>query len=62
MIASDDVTQFWLLARKAIRLGLVTEREVEIIRRAQTRKEPYWGRHLYNLRAIVKERLMEVIK
>lgn len=48
---------FYRLAREAVRLGLLTVEERDLLRRARTRKSNYWGGHLVRLRALLRERL-----
>lgn len=48
--------EFMNLARLAVHHGLLTWREVHIIARIGTRKEGYWGRHLHDIKEILRER------
>ena len=47
---------FYRLADAAIRAGLLTPRERDIIARPGTRKASYWARHLRDLRAVLRDR------
>jgi len=49
-------TTFWTEARQAIRGGLLSQAEAQVIARAGTRKAAYWARHLADLRAVVAQR------
>jgi hypothetical protein len=49
-------TRFYDLAQKAIRAGLLTEKERDIISRRGTRKEWAWGRHYRDLKEVLAER------
>ena len=48
--------EFHRLAAAAIRAGVLTERERDVICRRGHRKQRYWRRHLDDLRAILQER------
>jgi hypothetical protein len=49
-------TEFHRLAAAAIRAGVLTEQERDIICRRGHRKQVYWARHLLDLRAVLKDR------
>jgi hypothetical protein len=48
--------QFYHLAGRAVRAGLVTSREVNIIARPGTRKARYWRRHVDDLQSLIERR------
>ena len=56
-MATDDRQRFYALAKWAIAQGLVTAHKCDVIARPRTRKGAYWGRHYYDLRCVVMQRL-----
>lgn len=52
----DAVQEYWQLAHEAIKAGLLTLEEAKVIACVGTRKQPYWARHLMNLKEIITER------
>jgi hypothetical protein len=53
---NEDRRRFYALAAAAIRGGLLTVTERDVICRTGTRKAGYWARHLRDLRAVLAER------
>jgi len=49
--------EYYRQAKQAVRLGLLTEQERDLIARRGTRKECYWGAHLVRLSLLLSERL-----
>jgi hypothetical protein len=55
-VIADARREFYRLAGAAIKAGLITPAEMVAIARPGTRKAGYWGRHLHDLRSLLKER------
>jgi hypothetical protein len=53
---ADACTAYWALAREAIKQGLITSGEARAIARVGHRKQPYWERHIQDLKTVIEER------
>jgi hypothetical protein len=53
----NEITEYYSLARLAIKAGVITDEEVRAIARTDTRKGCYWGRHLRDLKEIIRDRI-----
>lgn len=55
----DSEAEFWQIAGLAQKTGVLSKKEVDIIRQPG-RKAQYWGRHLRNLKEYTKEKIMKL--
>ena len=54
-----NATDYWTIAHRYIKEGLITIEECRTIARVGHRKQPYWNRHIRDLEAICKDRREE---
>jgi hypothetical protein len=52
-------TEYYSLARLAERAGLITDQEIKLIARPNTRKQNYWARHVYDLKVVLWKRVQD---
>lgn len=55
---ADGPTRYWKLAYAAIRAGLLTKKEADLICRSGTRKWGYWAKHCRKLEAFLAPRIV----
>jgi len=56
---SEARREFFRVAAEAVRDGLITQKEVDVIYRPGSRKQVYFSRHLYDLNWLIRDRRLE---